>query len=68
MGRQANVVAILTRPTSTKHADQPATAPRKHLCPCGRYLGESTATQGHITVKCGGCGKWRKIEFRRVVD
>lgn len=41
-------------------------APRKLVCPCGRYLGETTARSGYIIVKCQGCGKWRRIDVGRV--
>lgn len=37
--------------------------PRKHICPCGRYLGESRAHGGYILVKCPSCGAWRKLDL-----
>lgn len=59
-------VATQTRPAA-KESQVVIEAPRKHYCPCSRFLGESTAREGYFLVKCGGCGKWRRVEFRGVV-
>lgn len=48
---------------ATDDGAHPPTPERKNYCPCGRYLGGSTATNGHMMVKCERCGVWRRVEF-----